>query len=174
MPPPPVVPRPADGENSFKLYSLPIPSPGKVLGILGCNGIGKSTALGILAGRIKPNLGQLGPEPPTWGELIRHYRGSQLQNYFKKLAGQELRIAEKVQIDKLRMNRKKSNSSATVRDVLEKADGRGVADRLIEALGLTNLVDRNVRDLSGGELQRLAIARTAAMEAEVYIFDEPW
>ena len=85
-----------------------------------------------------------------------------------------MRIAEKVQIDKLRMNRKKSNSSATVRDVLEKADGRGVADRLIEALGLTNLVDRNVRDLSGGELQRLAIARTAAMEAEVYIFDEPW
>lgn len=44
--------------NSFKLHRLPIPRPGEVLGLVGTNGIGKSTALKILAGKMKPNLGQ--------------------------------------------------------------------------------------------------------------------
>lgn len=44
--------------NSFKLHRLPIPRPGEVLGLVGTNGIGKSTALKILAGKLKPNLGR--------------------------------------------------------------------------------------------------------------------
>lgn len=44
--------------NSFKLHRLPIPRPGQVLGLVGTNGIGKSTALKILAGKQKPNLGR--------------------------------------------------------------------------------------------------------------------
>ena len=44
--------------NSFKLHRLPIPRPGHVLGLVGTNGIGKSTALKILAGKLKPNLGR--------------------------------------------------------------------------------------------------------------------
>lgn len=46
------------GKNSFKLHRLPIPRPGEVLGLVGTNGIGKSTALKILAGKQKPNLGR--------------------------------------------------------------------------------------------------------------------
>ncbi|XP_015613678.1 ABC transporter E family member 1-like [Oryza sativa Japonica Group] len=46
------------GQNSFKLHRLPVPIPGQVLGLVGINGIGKSTALNILAGQIKPNLGR--------------------------------------------------------------------------------------------------------------------
>ena len=45
------------GPNTFKLHRLPVPRPGKVLGLVGTNGIGKSTALGILSEKIKPNLG---------------------------------------------------------------------------------------------------------------------
>ena len=45
------------GLNTFKLHRLPIPSMGQVLGLIGINGIGKSTVLSILAGKIKPNLG---------------------------------------------------------------------------------------------------------------------
>lgn len=45
-------------KNSFKLHRLPIPRPGEVLGLVGTNGIGKSTALKILAGKQKPNLGK--------------------------------------------------------------------------------------------------------------------
>jgi len=46
------------GQNAFKLHRLPIPRPGEVLGLVGTNGIGKSTALKILAGKMKPNLGR--------------------------------------------------------------------------------------------------------------------
>ena len=44
-------------------YSLPIPRPGQVLGLVGTNGIGKSTALKVLAGKQKPNLGRF-DDPP--------------------------------------------------------------------------------------------------------------
>lgn len=49
--------------DNFKLYllllkRLPTPRPGEVLGLVGTNGIGKSTALKILAGKLKPNLGR--------------------------------------------------------------------------------------------------------------------
>ena len=46
------------GENGFALYSLPAPVFGQVVGIIGKNGIGKSTAIKILAGVLKPNLGK--------------------------------------------------------------------------------------------------------------------
>lgn len=46
------------GPNSFKLHRLPMPRPNQVLGLVGTNGIGKSTALSILSGKVKPNLGK--------------------------------------------------------------------------------------------------------------------
>ena len=46
------------GPNSFQLHRLPPPRAGEVLGIVGMNGIGKSTAIRILAGNLKPNLGR--------------------------------------------------------------------------------------------------------------------
>jgi ATP-binding cassette subfamily E protein 1 len=65
------------GENSFKLHRLPMPRAGEVLGLVGTNGIGKSTALKILSGNLKPNLGNFA-EPPEWEEIIKHFRGSEL------------------------------------------------------------------------------------------------
>src|SRR6267378_5383361 len=65
--------------NSFKLHRLPIPRPGQVLGLVGTNGIGKSTALKILAGKLKPNLGRY-DDPPDWEEILKYFRGSELQS----------------------------------------------------------------------------------------------
>jgi len=63
------------GANSFKLYRLPTPSPGMVLGLLGQNGIGKTTTLKILSGEFRLNLGNY-DSPLSWNEIIQHYRGS--------------------------------------------------------------------------------------------------
>ncbi|XP_026688080.1 ATP-binding cassette sub-family E member 1-like, partial [Diaphorina citri] len=83
-------------QNSFKLHRLPIPRPGEVLGLVGTNGIGKSTALKILAGKQKPNLGRYS-SPPDWNEILQHFRGSELQNYFTKILEDDLKALIKPQ-----------------------------------------------------------------------------
>ena len=90
------------GPNAFKLHRLPIPSQGKVTGIVGQNGSGKSTSLKILSGEIKPNLGLFGDEEPDWKQIIHHYRGSKLQGYFKQIAEEGLKVVTKPQaVDKI-------------------------------------------------------------------------
>src|SRR5512138_2662251 len=83
-------------ENSFKLFRLPMPSAGTVLGLLGQNGIGKSTTLKVLSGEIKPNLGDF-QNPPEWDKIIQFYRGSSLQEYFDKMQGGNLKVSHKPQ-----------------------------------------------------------------------------
>ena len=84
------------GPNSFKLHRLPMPRPGQVLGLVGTNGIGKSTALKILAGKMKPNLGKY-DSPPDWEEILVHFRGSDLQNYFTKILEDTMKATIKPQ-----------------------------------------------------------------------------
>jgi ATP-binding cassette subfamily E protein 1 len=60
-----------------------------------------------------------------------------------------------------------------VGDVLEQKDQRGVRAFLLRELDLEQVTDRNVENLSGGELQRFAIAVVAAQKADVYMVDEP-
>lgn len=80
----------------FKLHRLPMPRSGKVLGLVGTNGIGKSTALKVLAGKLKPNLGQH-TDPPDWTDILVYFRGSELQNYFTKILEQNLKATVKPQ-----------------------------------------------------------------------------
>nr|ADQ54387.1 ABC transporter [uncultured marine crenarchaeote E37-7F] len=152
----------------FKLYRLPIPQPGIVLGLIGKNGIGKSTALKILAGEIKPNLGEF-ENPPDWIEIIKYYRGSVLQEFFKKIKEGKLKVVHKPQY----VDRIPKIISGSVKDILDRVDERNKADELLQKLQLEVLKNREVEYLSGGELQRLAIATAICREAEVYLFDEP-
>jgi ATP-binding cassette, sub-family E, member 1 len=156
------------GENSFKLYRLPTPSPGMVLGLLGQNGIGKTTTLKVLSGEFRLNLGNY-KNPPTWNEIIQHYRGSTLQDYFLKMSEDKLKISHKPQyVDKI-----PKAVSGKVGDLLEQVNERGVLDRVAEQLELNQVWDRSLEVLSGGELQRLAVAASICREADVYLFDEP-
>jgi ATP-binding cassette subfamily E protein 1 len=156
------------GENAFKLYRLPIPLPSKVTGLIGKNGTGKTTALRILAGEIKPNLGRFDSEL-DWDEIIRHFRGSPLQEYFNRLKDGKIRVVHKPQyVDKIPQLVKDK-----VLSVLARVDERGKMDWLIETLELKEVLDRSTQVLSGGECQRLAVAVAVCREADVYIFDEP-
>ncbi len=156
------------GENAFKLFRLPTPSPGLVLGLLGQNGIGKTTALRILSGELKPNLGNY-QNPPDWSELVQHFRGSTLQEYFQKMGEEKLRVSHKPQyVDKL-----PKAISGRVGELLEKVNERERLDRLAEQLELKTLWNRSLEVLSGGELQRVAVVAAICREADVYLFDEP-
>lgn len=154
--------------NSFKLFRLPMPLPGTVLGLLGQNGIGKSTTLKVLSGDIKPNLGKF-DQPPEWSEIIQYYRGSALQDYFIKLSEKKLKVSSKPQyVDKI-----PKAVTGKVGDLLGKVDERKQIDALSEELELTKIWDRPLDVLSGGELQRVAVAAALSREADVYLFDEP-
>lgn len=63
----------------------------QVLGLVGTNGIGKSTAVKILAGKVKPNLGRF-DSPPEWTEILAYFRGSELQNYFTKVLEDNIKV----------------------------------------------------------------------------------
>jgi ATP-binding cassette subfamily E protein 1 len=156
------------GPNTFKLFRLPTPSPQTVLGLLGQNGIGKTTTLKILSGEIKPNLGHY-ENPPNWNEIIQNYRGSTLQEYFQKMSGGKLKIAHKPQhVDKI-----PKVVSGNVGELLEKVDERKVLDTVAEKLKLRQIWNRPLEVLSGGELQRVAVAAVVCREADIYFFDEP-
>jgi len=156
------------GPNSFKLHGLPMPRAGQVLGMLGCNGTGKSTALNILSGKLKPNLGQF-DSPPTWAEITKYYRGSDLQNYFKLLLEDKLKVSVKPQLDQ---DYVKALTGRKVGDLIAESDERGCGEPLLRDLDLLHLLDREVQVLSGGEVQRLAIALAVMADANVYMFDE--
>ncbi|KAJ1883933.1 Fe-S cluster-binding ribosome biosynthesis protein, partial [Coemansia sp. S17] len=156
------------GANSFKLHRLPMPRPGQVLGLVGANGTGKSTALKILAGNTKPNLGQYA-DPPEWTEIIRYFRGSELQNYFTKILEDNLKAIIKPQSVDIIANKVRMEVGAALELKLQKDN----LEYVIRELDLRDILKRNVKDLSGGELQRFAIAVTCVQKVDVYMFDEP-
>jgi len=156
------------GMNSFKLHRLPVPRNGQVLGLVGTNGIGKSTALQILAGKVKPNLGRYN-DLPEWTEIIKYFRGSELQNFFTKLLEDNYKASIKPQyVDSI-----PKAVSGKLKDIIEKKDQKKNSAELLELLELGHLLEREIDKLSGGELQRMAIMIVAMQNVAIYMFDEP-
>lgn len=156
------------GRNEFELFNLPIPKFGSVVGILGRNGIGKSTALNILSGSFKPNLGKYGSSLPD-SEIIARYSKSHLGSYFEKLFAGDIKVSYKPQ----RIDLLPKSYNGTVMDLLKRVDERGVAMHLAKELEIEGLMSRELSQLSGGELQKLAVIAAASKKANVYYFDEP-
>ncbi len=156
------------GKNMFELFSLPLPRPQSVLGIMGVNGIGKSTAIKILSKQVMPNLSQF-DKTNTYEDIIAYYKGKEEQHLFQKIKDNKLKIAYKPQ----EVTLISKAYSGTVRELLTKVDERNVFKQVCERFDLMHLMDNNVNEVSGGELQRIAIAATVLKDADVYIFDEP-
>ncbi|MDD3399101.1 MAG: ribosome biogenesis/translation initiation ATPase RLI, partial [Candidatus Methanomethylophilaceae archaeon] len=156
------------GENAFRLYRLPVPKKGMVTGILGPNGIGKTTAIKILSGTEVPNLGRF-QDPPSKEEVLAHFAGTEIHGYLQSVYNGDVRIAVKPQyVDKL-----PAVHSGPVRELLDKVGQRIPLQEAVEMFELDQIIDRTLGDLSGGELQRVAIAATMMKDADVYFFDEP-
>ena len=156
------------GMNSFRLYRLPTPKKGEVVGLLGRNGMGKSTVVNVLSGNLKPNLGNY-ENPPEWDDVIKSFAGTELKNHFEKIKNQEIKASIKPQ----QVYHVAEVFDGTAKELLDKYDQRNVTQDLIKRLSLENSIEHHVKELSGGELQRLAVAVTASKEADFYFFDEP-
>ena len=156
------------GPNAFKLHRLPTPKPGQVLGLVGTNGIGKSTALQILSGKLKPNLGNF-DQPPEWTDILKYFRGSELQNFFTKVLEDNLKSAIKPQyVDSIPKFVKGS-----LQKIVDTKDQKKNSPTLLKELDLSHLLGRDIEQLSGGELQRLAIMIVAMQNVSIFMFDEP-
>ena len=156
------------GVNAFELFRMLIPKQGIVVGVLGRNGIGKSTALNLLSGAYKPNFGDFEKEA-TPEIAAKNYSGTILAEYFRKLYAGQLKISYKPQrIELLQQLYKES-----VRELLSKVDERKVTEHFVKELEVEHLLDRKLQQLSGGELQKVAIIAAMAKKADMYFFDEP-
>ncbi len=155
------------GRNGFALYGLPIPVEGKVTGILGANGIGKSTAVKILSGQLRPNLGNFDSEV-AWEEIFKRYSGTELFDYLQTVSKKILKIASKPQYIDFIPN----VFSGTVQNLLKTTDERDKLAEILPVLKLDTILDHDISTLSGGELQRVAIAACLARDADLYFFDE--
>jgi ATP-binding cassette subfamily E protein 1 len=156
------------GENKFALYNLPTPIFDKVVGVLGVNGIGKSSAISVLGGLLKPNFGEVGKKT-SYKEIIDFFKGTETQLFFEKVEKGDIKVSYKPQHVDLIPKAKKGK----VKDLLKKVDEKGKLDEVAKELEISNILDNDIKKISGGELQRVAIAATVLKDANLYIFDEP-
>lgn len=152
------------GLNEFRLFNLPIPKEGSVVGLLGKNGIGKTTSLQILTGTVVPNLGNFDKQG-KWSEAIKLFRGSNLQYYLERLSEGKIKSVYKVQFIEAVPRVYKGKK---VKELIKHGK-----QEFIEKFGLQNILDREVQHLSGGELQRLVLASALSHSADFYFIDEP-
>ena len=156
-------------QNGFRLFRLPTPSKESVVGILGPNGMGKSTAFNILSGSVIPNLGDFEADEVWWEDVIASLPRGTLRDFLIDVSNSEITVALKPQyVDHIPKAVK-----GKVGKLLTSVDERGVYLETVEKLGIDHLLDRDLDQLSGGELQRVAICATLLKDAEVYFFDEP-
>lgn len=148
----------AGDRELLHVHDLHVPS-GTTLAVLGANGSGKSTLLRA--------LGLLSPHRVT-GEVL-------LGGVPATPAGARAAVSAVLQRPILRRGTVAANAASGLRfRGLSRRAATARAEPWLEALGVAQLADRDVRTLSGGEAQRVSIARALALEPRVLLLDEPF
>lgn len=158
------------GKNGFRLFRLPIPKKGKCIGILGPNGIGKTTAIKILSGQLVANLGDI-EKKPSWDEVVEFYAATELHDHFKEIQTESLSSVVKPQyVDKLPRVMK-----GKIGDLLKQSDTSNQFNEVVEKLAIESILDKEISagTISGGELQLMSIAAALLKDVDLYFFDEP-
>ena len=124
--------------------------------IVGPSGGGKTTLLNLMAGFERPNAGHL------------YYRGEEITGTSRSrgVVFQEFSLMPWLNVLK--------NVMFSVDDNLKTSEQKEIAEKYIDMVGLTEFKDQRPSNLSGGMKQRVAIARTLAMEPDVMLMDEPF
>jgi ATP-binding cassette subfamily E protein 1 len=153
------------GINTFRLYGLPLPVEGAV-SLVGKNGIGKTSALRLLTRQLSPNFAVFDREIPEEERMLK--LSMDVRRYFARTK-EGLRLSMKPQhIDKVR-----GVFKGTVEQLL--AGVGGERTRIEEAARLFRIEDilqREISQLSGGELQKVSVAAAWMRDADIYYFDE--
>ncbi len=155
--------------NGLRLYKLPIMKKNTIIGIVGENGVGKTTLIDILSNKFKPNFEQF-KKVFSDKEIIGKFRGSVLQDYLKDLYNGKLKFSIKEQ--KIKQSIKNKNLSVK-EFIIQEGLESSIGNQTFLNLDINKILDNKINLLSGGELQRLLCWTTATSNADVYIFDEP-
>ncbi|MEM1687788.1 MAG: ribosome biogenesis/translation initiation ATPase RLI [Nanopusillaceae archaeon] len=155
------------GPNTFRLYGLPLIKVGNIVGIIGRNGIGKSTAISLLAGILKPNFGQYNKNFEN-KEIISNFRGTELQKYFERLYNNQIKISYKPQNIFIFL---KFYGDKTVNELIRELSGDD-QNKIIEEYSLEKILNRRIKELSGGELQKIVFIFSIYKKHDVLLIDE--
>ncbi|MFW9779418.1 MAG: ribosome biogenesis/translation initiation ATPase RLI [Candidatus Heimdallarchaeota archaeon] len=151
-------------ESQFRLFGLPALNLNNIIGIIGENGVGKSTLLDILAGKLQPNGGKFTSD--AYQEFLTTLRIPGMSRFLEKVNSGEVTVAFKKQ--DLTFLKDKNETLRSLMSNLPIED-----KKIIDLLQLRPILDKSSSVASGGELQRIAIALTLLQPADVYLLDEP-
>lgn len=162
------------GINGFRIFDLPLIQDKAITGIIGKNGIGKSSVINVLSNSVKANFAKFGGDKLKDEDYFKHlnnlFKGGALQNYFTKLEKGEIKVAYKPQqiVNIPRV------FSGPVKDLLLKVNSdMNQIEEIVKKLNIFKILDRDIKVLSGGELQRVAISACLLKEgANFYVLDE--
>jgi iron complex transport system ATP-binding protein len=139
--------------------------PGRVLGLLGPNGSGKTTALRMLYGSLRPRAGRVSLDGRPLASLGPRQVSQRIAVVVQESDAESmLTVREMVTLGRLPRLSTFQRTGA--------ADHRAV-ELALDRVGASHLVRRRFADLSGGERQRVLVARALAQEADLLLLDEP-
>ncbi len=158
------------GINTFRLYGLPLPKDRGAVSIVGKNGIGKTTAIKLLTKQIRPNFAKFdGSEEQTMtDEEISFKLPIDTRRFFSKT------LAPSVSIKPQQIDRIRNSFKGTVKELIAEVGAKEKVKvaAAIQKFQMEKILERKITQLSGGELQKVAIAAAYIKEAEIYYFDE--